>query len=326
VRRVHDFEDPNAAIVTTRLQAAGVAADRLPLREQLLHDGLLIATGVDGVYGRSAVFEAVVAGCDHLASRLGRDDGAEVLRFPPLLNRTVIEKNRYAVAFPQLGGHIFSFYGDEADHQRYIAKLLRGEDCSCELAMTASVLAPAACYPVYPAIAARGRLPAAGRLVDVLADCFRHEPSAEPGRLQSFRMREYVYMGDPAGALAFRARWVDRTAGLLAALDLAGEVIVAHDPFFGRLGARLADAQVDRRLKLELVVPIGWDARPTACMSFNCHLDHFALIWDLVQADGSTAHTACVGFGLERLALALFTRHGLEVTDWPAPVRAALWG
>jgi seryl-tRNA synthetase len=301
------------------------AADRACLREQLVRDGLLIDTGVDGVYGRSATFESVVWGCNDLATRLGEGDGAEVLRFPPLLSRRLIEKNRYAVAFPQLGGHVFSFYGDEQDHQRYVAKLVRGEDCSCELGMTASVLTPAACYPVYPAIAARGRLPVGGQLVDVLADCFRHEPSQDPARLQSFRMREYVHLGDAESALAFRACWTERAGTLLRALGLSGEVIVAHDPFFGRLGERLADAQIDRKLKLELMIPIGWDARPSACMSFNCHLDHFALIWDLRQADGDTAHTACVGFGLERLALALFTRHGLQVADWPQTVRAALW-
>ncbi|WP_241771054.1 amino acid--[acyl-carrier-protein] ligase [Acidisphaera rubrifaciens] len=294
------------------------------LRERLLHAGLLIETGVEGVYGHSAAFETVLAGCNAYAGRMGAADGAEVLRFPPLLNRTVAERNRYAAAFPQLGGHVFSFDGDDDDHQRYVGKLLRGEDCSCELTMTRSVLTPAACYPVYPALAARGPLPAGGCVIDVLGECFRHEPSAETARLQSFRMREYIYLGDAGRALAFRDLWMERSAGLLRDLDLPGELAVAHDPFFGRLGARLADAQVDRKLKMELVIPIGPDARPTACMSFNCHLDHFASIWDLTQADGTVAHTACVGFGLERLTLALFSRHGLAVAAWPAGLRGAL--
>jgi hypothetical protein len=38
------------------------------------------------------------------------------------------------------------------------------------------------------------------------------------------------------------------------------------------------------------------------------------------------AHTGCVGFGLERLALALFKHHGLDVAGWPASVRGILWG
>jgi seryl-tRNA synthetase len=43
-------------------------------------------------------------------------------------------------------------------------------------------------------------------------------------------------------------------------------------------------------------------------------------------ADGSVAHTACVGFGLERIALALFHHHGLDVKEWPESVHKTLWG
>ena len=36
------------------------------------------------------------------------------------------------------------------------------------------------------------------------------------------------------------------------------------------------------------------------------------------------AHTACLGFGLERITLALVRRHGLDQDRWPAGVRAEL--
>jgi len=45
-----------------------------------------------------------------------------------------------------------------------------------------------------------------------------------------------------------------------------------------------------------------------------------------VFADGATAHTACLGFGHERIVLALLQRHGLDPDGWPASVRAQLWG
>ena len=35
----------------------------------------------------------------------------------------------------------------------------------------------------------------------------------------------------------------------------------------------------------------------------------------LELADGSTAHTACLGFGLERIVIALFRTHGLLVEE-----------
>ena len=42
------------------------------------------------------------------------------------------------------------------------------------------------------------------------------------------------------------------------------------------------------------------------------------------MADGTIAHTACVGFGLERIALALYHRHGFDRAAWPGSVREAL--
>ena len=59
-------------------------------------------------------------------------------------------------------------------------------------------------------------------------------------------------------------------------------------------------------------------------MSFNCHRDHFGATWDLRDAAGAPAHTACVAFGLDRLAVALFAAHGIDAARWPASVRDVL--
>jgi len=37
------------------------------------------------------------------------------------------------------------------------------------------------------------------------------------------------------------------------------------------------------------------------------------------------ASTACLGFGLERVTLALIKTHGFDPLGWPADVRALLW-
>jgi seryl-tRNA synthetase len=64
--------------------------------------------------------------------------------------------------------------------------------------------------------------------------------------------------------------------------------------------------------------------RPTACMSFNYHRDHFGATWGLSDRSGAPAHTACVAFGMDRLAVALFWTHGLDLAKWPANVREHL--
>ena len=40
-------------------------------RADLLSDGVLLATGVDGIYGRSAAYEAIAEGIDRLVLRTG---------------------------------------------------------------------------------------------------------------------------------------------------------------------------------------------------------------------------------------------------------------
>ena len=59
-------------------------------------------------------------------------------------------------------------------------------------------------------------------------------------------------------------------------------------------------------------------------MSFNYHRDHFGTTWNLKTEGGELAHTGCVAFGIDRLALALFATHGIELALWPLSVRTAL--
>ena len=199
-----------------------------------------------------------------------------------------------------------------------------GQPWSAAAATSDLVVTPAACYPVYPLVAARGEVPAAGLLFDVAADCFRREPSRQLDRLQSFRMREFVCIGSAEQASAFRACWLARAEELAGRLGLNWRIDKASDPFFGRTGKLLAMSQVEQSLKYELLVPVYSQERPTACMSFNYHLDHFGETWQLRTTGGALAHTTCVAFGIDRLALALFVTHGADCANWPRDARAAL--
>jgi len=64
---------------------------------------------------------------------------------------------------------------------------------------------------------------------------------------------------------------------------------------------------------------------PTAICSFNWHQNHFSSAFGIRSSDGAEAHTACLGFGMERVTMALFKVHGFDVAAWPAGVRSQLW-
>jgi seryl-tRNA synthetase len=86
----------------------------------------------------------------------------------------------------------------------------------------------------------------------------------------------------------------------------------------------LAVNQRAQDLKLELLIQIA-GPEPTACASFNHHMDHFGSTWGIELADGETAHTACLGFGHERIVLALLRTHGLDPRDWSPEIKSQLW-
>ena len=134
--------------------------------------------------------------------------------------------------------------------------------------------------------------------------------------MQLYRMREYVHMGTPEQVLAFRELWLERGTKMMSDLGLPLAIDPANDPFFGRAGKMLANNQRAQALKFELNVPVNSEDKPTACLSFNYHQDHFGTTWGIAQADGSEAHTACVDFGLERITLARLRHHGLELYAW----------
>jgi len=286
-------------------------------------EALLLPTGIDGVYARTAVFERVVDALGALISRY-REDETEVLRFPPVMSRRQLEKSGYLKSFPHFLGCVSCLAGDEAHVRSSAERCEAGQNWTDALSAADLVLSPAACYPVYPLVASRGSVAAAGQIFDVACDCFRREPSKMLDRLQSFRMREYVCVGTPEQIQDFRARWMKRAEGFAGQLGLRYRIEAASDPFFGRGGKLMAMSQVEQELKFELLVPVHSEDEPTACMSFNYHRDHFGTAWNLRTAAGATAHTGCVAFGIDRLALALFATHGVELPQWPTRVRQAL--
>ena len=294
------------------------------LMDRIVDAGLLIPSGADGIMGRSALFESVVDALDAMVGRTGAVDRPEMLRFPPAMVRSQLVRSGYLKSFPQLLGTIHCFCGNEAAHRALLKCVDEGKEWIGQQEATDLLLTPASCYPLYPIIARRGVLPSEGVLFDVHSWCFRHEPSPDPARMQCFQVREFVRMGSNEQVLEFRQAWLDRAQGFVTELALPYTIDIAHDPFFGRAGRLMADSQREQRLKYELLVPVANDDKPTACMSFNYHLDHFGEPWGIKQSDGKVAISGCVGFGLERIALALFRHHGLDPAQWPEKPRAAL--
>jgi len=299
------------------------SVEQVTFLDDLVDGGLLGRTGVDGIYARGEKFERVRRAFDALITRSAAPESPELLYVSPLLARRELERNGYLGTFPHLAGTVFAFEGDEHAAALQFERASSHEDWSEYQRMSDIVLTPAACYPVYPAIAARGALALGGATVDTGdAYVFRREPSSDPARMQIFHMRELVRIAEATTIVRWRAHWRARAEQLLRSLGLQVEIEVASDPFFGRSGELLAERQRDQELKWELLAPVTGE-RPTAIASSNYHHGHFGQIYGLTVGD-EVAHTACMAFGEERVTLGLFSAHGFDLAKWPADVSARL--
>lgn len=262
---------------------------------------------------------AIVAGIEYAISEAGRHEHATLVSFPPLIPRELLRRVGYADNFPQLIGSIHTFAGNERQHLAFAESVKQGGDWSAHLAQTELVLAPAACYPLYPTLA--GTLPAEGALFDLTGTCFRNEPSDDPARMQYFQVHERIFAGTPSRALEWRGSWRERGLELLRSLGLDASTDIASDPFFGRAGKLMRQNQEEQQLKWEVLVPIWPGAEPTAVASFNYHHEHFSHAFGINCTDGQEAHTACLGFGIDRVAIALLKTHGTNLSSWPVEVQ-----
>jgi seryl-tRNA synthetase len=294
-------------------------------RDQLVAAGLFIPLGEAGLMGRNGTFEGILTAFGSAVTRAASDFNEVHWHFPPVAPRSLVHRVGYMRSFPDLLGSIHAFSGDDAGQRTILDAIEHDVDYGSVVGMSDAVLLPASCYPIYLALEGTS-VPAAGRAFHTVGMCYRHEPSADPARLRCFRQHEHVIVGSPKVAETYADVWHERSVQLLRSCGLPAELVVANDPFFGRAGRLMKAQQHSQALKHEVVVPICSSDNPTAIASINRHHDHFGTPFSigLEQVDGP-AHTACVGFGLERVTLALLKHHGFDPQRWPTSVRRVLW-
>jgi seryl-tRNA synthetase len=287
-----------------------------------LESGLLVEGGVAGVYHRSFEFEKIIRGIETYVSSAGGNEKRRQMFCSPVMARSTLAKCGFLTSFPDLVGTISSFAGSDADLPMLRERVRNGGDWADLLTATQVAMCSAACQNVYPLLVGTP-IPLNGLVYEVQASCFRHEPSDELARMLTFRQHEFVYIGTENDAREHAELLRSRFCDLLDGLEISYEVVEANDPFFGRMGRLLAESQRQKSLKYEFVAPITSEV-PHSIGSANFHEDHFGASFGLSMFDGSVAHSSCVGFGLERVALALLFRHGSNIANWPAEVRKRL--
>ena len=165
-------------------------------------------------------------------------------------------------------------------------------------------------------------IPAGGLLHECCGFAFRHEPSIDPARMQSFRMYEFVLVGTPEESVAHRDRWLQ--IGLDSLPHSACRCAATRPTTRSSAGSAGCSRPTARRR-----AQVRGDHRPHRRQAHRDLLGELPrgplrLPFEMRTPDGEIAHSACFGYGLERITLALFATHGLSTADWPGEVLTTL--
>lgn len=294
---------PNADAVIAELARRGELWESMP--------------GSIGLRGATlSLFERIEAGLRALSG----SDASTEWRMPAALPLEVLARADYFASFPQWLT-LISHLGD--DEARLTAIAMDPDPARAAAAPTSAnaALSPAICYHAYAALA--GRTLDTPMVITAQGSCWRHEGAhhAALERGWSFTMREIVCIGSERETADFVQRTTTRTRALAHSLGLDGVLEEASDPFFAPTARGKAMLQQLKGLKQELRLSVGGN-HSIAVASFNRHEKFFGSAFDIRDASGETAETACVAFGLERWLLAFLCAHGIEPQGWPPAVAA----
>jgi seryl-tRNA synthetase len=257
--------------------------------------------------------------------------GAEEQDHPALIDTEVLARCGYFSSFPHSVCLVSHLAEDFDAIEAFRAANADGESLRVPdpgaMRHSDAALRPAVCLPVYRALEGE-TLPEGGVTVTTSGKAFRYESSNLQGmhRLWDFSMREIVFAGSAEVVHGRRPRVVEAVVSLMNEWDLGFRLESASDPFFATVRGTKALWQRTRDLKYEMLVDVGATAGTVAVGSLNFAGTLFGHAFGIRTREGEAATTACVGFGLERLVLALFSQHGFDPGRWPGAMREVVFG
>jgi len=295
---------------------------RIDPHSLLIEEGEIASFG-RGRYGFGPKLVALMEYFDLRVRAMATTFQAGSRSFPSLIGADVLDRCRYLKNFPSSLNLISHIREDHGVLQEF-ARSVRwdGEQMVCDRSSLSGVeclLSPSVCFHGYMWLRdSKLFQPCA---ITALGKCFRYESSNLAGleRLWDFTMREIVFVGPADYVWASKSSLVGLSAQLLDELGMAYEITSATDPFFVDSYTVQAAYQQGFDLKYELLAPLPYNGKKLAVGSINYHQDFFGRSFAIQTVEGP-AHTACIGFGYERLALAFLAQHGIEPKNWPSAV------
>lgn len=337
-RYVDDFVRRFRAVAGKVYRQLARTRDRGPMGtgvfDELVRGGWAFQLG-DGQVGLAGPAMKLVEALDQRFRRMAMSEfGAVEHRYPTFIPTDVLRRCGYFGAFPHLVSLVSHFVEDYR-----VLKEIRDANAEADrvvipdpaaVVQAAACVTPATCYHVYQSLEGQ-TVRAPGQVFTASGRCARYESTNMVGldRLWEFTMREMVLVGGEQWVAEMRQKGMDAFIGLVEEWDLECTVETANDPFFAPVYATKTFWQSQGGLKYELRFAVepgpGGRPRTISCGSANLHEGFFGQTFHLALPGGEPVFTGCVALGVERLALAVFTQHGLEPGRWPTALRDAVF-
>lgn len=265
-----------------------------------------------------------------LLRRFARAFGANEETYPNVMPLEQLALTQHLRAFPEHLHFISHLVEDLGVLDRFAGRARAATGAVLpadgELASPALVHNPSTCYHCYAA--RKGRHIARNEAVTAVTRCHRYESAnhSDPGRLMEFTLREVIFVGTADYVRETRETCMRMIQEWATAWSLYGELLPANDPFFTDDYEAKAVHQHRLAMKYEYRAVLPGTGRTLAVLSSNTHAATFGKAFD-IRIEGMRANTGCIGFGIERLAIAIAMQHGLEPALWPEGLRRdhAIW-
>ncbi len=305
--------------------------------DQLVARGWLTPCAA-GTHQYSGLFLELYLALDLQFRREGLRLDAEEHKFPALIPLPTLATAGYLASFPHHANFVCHLpeHAEAIDDFRARLKArptVPGEavEACCEAAGPGAdphgtALSPTVCYHFFHRHAGRKLTPGQCLTATALSPCFRFEGRAMRGlhRLREFNMREIMVLGPSGVVHSWRALLLEAQRRLLERCQLRAVVRTASDPFFVDDYDKKRLFQLSFDLKYEVQAWLPDSDEWLAIGSVNQHQDYFGVAFDIRYPSGEPAHSACLGFGLDRWCFAIFAQHGLEPERWPPSLQALL--
>ena len=175
---------------------------------------------------------------------------------------------------------------------------------------------PSTCYNCFAAL--KNKKITENMAITAKSSCHRYEASNhnELGRLLEFDLREVIFLGSPEYVRQTREKTLELVKLLSEEWELGGSLQSENDPFFTSDFEVKAKHQRNMKMKYEFRAYLTRSNQSLSIMSSNLHSLTFSKAFN-ITCDSWPVHTGCLGFGIERFAIALISQHGSNIEKWP---------